>query len=55
VGGHPLLELEVGGEELQVVHVVVAVIEGIAAEGGGGCEGELTQKEKDEGGGCVQV
>jgi hypothetical protein len=45
---HPLLELEVGGDELEVIHVVVTGVEGSAAEGCCGQEREREQKKKQE-------
>jgi hypothetical protein len=43
---HPLLEVAVGGGEVEVVHGVVAVVERCAAERGAGGEGEGRSEEK---------
>ena len=45
---HPLLELEVGGEELQVVHIVVARVEGSIAQRRGRREPEREQEENQD-------
>src|SRR6202020_2663870 len=52
VGGHPLLEFEVGVEKLEVVHVVVALVDEVATEGrGSGRQNRLQhwkQKQKED-------
>jgi hypothetical protein len=46
--GHPELEVPVTSGEVEVVEVVIAVGEGIAAKGCGGSEGEGGRQEKED-------
>ena len=52
---HPLLELEVGLEELQVVHIVVAGIERSIAQGCGCRESEREQKKNQDKKECMDA
>jgi hypothetical protein len=45
MGGHPLLEVVVGGVEVEVVHGVVAVVERGAGERSAEGEGEGCREE----------
>jgi hypothetical protein len=54
MGGHPLLEVGVGGGEVEVVEGVVAVVERGAGEWGGKKRaGEKEKEEQPEKAGCM--
>jgi hypothetical protein len=48
MGGDPLLKVGVGGGEVEVVHGVVAIVEGSAGERGGERVGEGRCSEQEQ-------